>query len=288
MPDWKSQERQIYYLVKNMVDEMKEPLVILVTGASTGIGQAIARQLSDKGHCVYGTSRSSRESASFHWLKLDLLSGRSIQDAVHTIIRKEGRIDVLINNAGLSMISSVEEGPMESVNKVMNANFAGTLILTKTILPLMRAQGQGKIINISSVAGLIGLPFRSAYCASKFALEGLTESLRMEVQKHGIQICTIQPGSIKTKISQHRPSIQIPNSVYKEDLTVTEKKLNEEVLQGFDPKVVARKVEQIIYKPRLRSKYMVAKPYQKIITILKHLLPTRFYEWIIMNHYGIK
>ncbi len=266
---------------------MKESLVIIVTGASSGIGNAIACQLAHEEHQVYGTSRSPQGSAPFSWLRLDVMDEISINRAIGEVMDRYGHIDVLINNAGIGMVSALEEAPLQSVHQVMDTNFHGTVRMIKAILPQMRARGSGKIINISSIAGLMGLPYRSIYSASKFALEGLTEALRTEVKKFGVQVCTLQPGSINTDIKEKRVSYLPADSIYNPELSEAEKLMNEEVANGIEADEVALEVVRLISSKKLRSKYVVAKPFQKTGTLLKRWLPPSVFERLLMNHYKL-
>lgn len=266
---------------------MKESLVIIVTGASSGIGSAIARHLAAEGHHVYGTSRSIQAQSSFSWLRLDVMDSDSITKAISQVMEKHGRIDVLINNAGIGMVSSLEEAPFDSIQQVIDTNFNGLLRMIKAILPQMRERGSGKIINISSIAGLMGLPYRSIYSASKFAVEGLTEALRTEVKKFGIQVCTLQPGSINTNIKEKRVSYLPKDSVYNPELIEAEKLMNEEVANGIEADAVAAEVGRLISTKKLSSKYVVARPFQKTVTLLKRWLPPSVFERLLMNHYKL-
>lgn len=259
-----------------------------MTGASGGIGYSIAERLSLEGHRVYGSSRRSQEKDDFAWVELDVSKKSEIESVIGQIIEKEGRIDVLVNNAGIGMISSLEEAPTSNVNQVMDTNFGGVLRLTQAVLPIMRKQQYGKIINISSIAGLMGLPYRSIYSASKFAVEGLTEALRAEVSKFNIQACTVQPGSIRTDIKANRVSYIPSNSHYQPEISVAEKIIDSEVGSGIDASDVADLIVKLLGKPHLQSKYVVAKPFQKLGTSLKRYLPTQIFERLLMNRYQLK
>ncbi len=268
---------------------MSNPQVILITGASSGIGLVVAQALAEQGHMVYGTSRKAQDSdQAFEWLILDVTDPDSIVAAVDLVLTRHQRLDVLINNAGLGMIATFEEAPAANVDTVMDTNFGGVLRMSQAVLPHMRQQGSGKIINVSSIAGLTGLPYRSIYSASKFAVEGLTEALRQEVAKFGIQVCTLQPGSIRTDIKDNRVSHIPQDSSYQPELGQAEKIIDTEVGKGIEAGQVADKISQLIRQPRLRPKYVVAKPFQVLVTYLKRLIPHAWFERLMMNHYGLK
>jgi len=263
--------------------------VVFVTGASSGIGQGIALHLAKNGYKVYGSSRNTQPDGDFHWLSLDVTDRASIHAGIQEIMQQEGRIDVLINNAGLGMVSAMEEAPLESVQKLMDTNFYGTFWLTQEVLPIMRKQGKGKIFNISSIAGLMGLPYRSVYSASKFAVEGMTEALRSEVDKFGIQVCSIQPGSIRTDIKGGRVSHLPADSPYNPELQHVENTINDEVEAGIRVEDVAIMIDRLIDKNKLQSKYVVAKPFQKLVANpLRRFLPSSIFEKLLWRHYRVK
>ncbi len=186
--------------------------VILITGISSGFGLAIARLLSGQGHIVYGTiRRDSERSNKINFLRLDLTDSTSIKKAVETVIDQEGRIDVLINNAGMHTGGPIETIPSEHIKLQMDTNFYGMVLLTREVLPSMRKQGGGLIINISSIGGLMGLPFQAFYSASKFAIEGFSEALRMEVRPFNIRVVVINPGDFHTNNSANRRNYLLSN-----------------------------------------------------------------------------
>jgi len=264
----------------------RKDLVILVTGASSGIGQRTACHLAECGYKVYGTSRHKHtDDQPFAWVQLDVNSKSNVDIAIQDLIQKEGHIDVLINNAGLGMISSFEEAPEENIKKVMETNFGGVLRMIQAILPIMRSQNSGKILNITSLAGSMGLPYRSIYSASKFAVEGLTEALRGEVSKFNIEVCTVQPGSIRTDIKANRVSHLPIDSSYHPELGNAERMIDQEVNAGIDAQDVAELIEQIIRKRKLALRYIVAKPLQKFGTTMKRYFPRRLFEWILVKRY---
>ena len=261
-------------------------MVVVVTGASSGIGESIARVLTQEGHKVYGTSRKAQAPNPYcHWLQLDVNDKTSIIKAIQHVLEEEGRIDVLVNNAGIGMISSFEEAPEANVDIVMNTNLGGVLRMSQAVLPQMRKQREGKIINISSIAGLIGLPYRSIYSASKFAVEGLTEAMRGEVAKFGIQVCSVQPGSIRTDIKGNRVSYVPDDSVYQPEISIAEEIIDNEVAHGIDTEEVALFIGKLVMKTRLGSKYVIANTFQKFGTRLKRYIPTTLFERLLIKRY---
>src|SRR5664279_326870 len=185
--------------------------IILITGISSGFGKQTAELLAKEGHTVYGTVRRDVEtSPTVSMLKLDLTKIESIKQAVQTIVDKEGRIDVLINNAGMHTGGPIETSPIEYIKLQMDTNFIGMVNLTREVLPVMRKQGDGTIINFSSIGGLMGLPLQAFYSASKFAIEGFSEALRMEIKQFNIKIVLINPGDFHTNNSANRRNFLAP------------------------------------------------------------------------------
>lgn len=261
--------------------------IILITGASTGLGETIATYLTSKNYVVYGTSRSIEHLAkSFNTLDMDVCDEESIQRTVQQIIEKEGRIDVLINNAGLAIAGPVEALPISEVQRVFDTNVLGTLRTTQAVLPFMRQKRSGLIINISSIAAEAGLPFRGGYCASKAAVDRLTEALRLEVASFGIQACYVQPGGTKTDINKNRLRVSLPaDSVYKDAFDRTYDLIDESVSQGVDAELFGPLIEKIIASPQVERLYRLGKPLEKFSVLLKRLLPTSVYERMVRNHY---
>jgi short-subunit dehydrogenase len=173
--------------------------VILITGSSSGIGKASAEYLAQQGHIVFGTSRYPGS-----YPKPDSYTVDSIQTAVDQIVEDKGRIDVLINNAGFGIAGAMENTSIGKAKEQFETNFFGTVRLIKSVLPIMRKQDSGLIINISSIGGLIGLPYQSMYSASKFAIEGLTESLYKELRSSNIKIVLVEPGDFKTRMLNYQ------------------------------------------------------------------------------------
>ena len=179
--------------------------IALVTGASSGIGQACANQLAGSGFRVYGTSRhSSFRPASFEPLVMDVTSDESVRNGVARIVGEHARIDCVVNSAGYGLGGSIEDSSLEEARQQFDTNLFGVLRVCREVLPSMRQQRTGVIINISSLAGLFGLPFQGLYSASKFALEGLTESLRLETRAFGIFVVLVEPGDVRTAITNNR------------------------------------------------------------------------------------
>ncbi|MDC6351707.1 SDR family oxidoreductase [Zeaxanthinibacter sp. PT1] len=265
--------------------------VVLITGGSSGIGLAIGTFLSGKGYTVYGTSRNpekNKEFSAFKLLKLDVRDQASITAATAQLLEMEGRIDVLINNAGVGITGPIEETPADEIRKAFDTNLHGPLSMINAVLPIMREQGNGQIINITSIAGYMGLPYRAYYSASKGALELMTEALRMEVKDFNIQCTSLAPGDFATNIAAGRYHAPISErSPYKDAYSNTLKLMDQHVEAGQNPIKVAEKVYQIMQTKRPKVHYRVGSPLQKFSLVLKKLLPDQLYERLLINHYKL-
>ena len=176
--------------------------VVLITGASSGLGQTLATLMAQKGYKVYGTSRRAAPAdLPYSMVKMDVGDPDSVHAAVKTIIDQEGRLDLLINNAGIGIGAPIETVQLENVKRLFETNTFGLIRVCQAVLPHMRKAGKGKIINISSIAAAFGLPYRGIYSATKASADMITEALRMETKDFGIQLCSVQPGDFKTNIS---------------------------------------------------------------------------------------
>ncbi len=264
--------------------------VVLVTGASSGIGKAIADYLYDKGYAVYGTSRSEKNKAdfSFQMLVLDVLDTNSIKNAVNQIVKIEGCLDVLINNAGMGITGAIEDTPKDEMYHVFNTNFFGAIDVMKAVLPQMRAQKSGKIINVTSIAGYMGLPFRGIYSATKGALELITEATSMEVKSFGISVVNVAPGDFATNIAAgryHTPVFE--DSAYKEKYEANLKLMDSHVDTGMEPIKMAEKIHKIILHKNPKIHYKVGGFMEKLSIVLKRVLSDKMYEKLLMNHYKL-
>lgn len=264
--------------------------VVFITGASSGIGKSIGEFLHAKGFIVYGTSRNPERitDSVFPLLALDVRNKESITQAIDTILQKSGRIDVVINNAGVGITGPIEEIPTEEIKNNFETNLFGPIEVMKAALPAMRSQKSGLIINITSIAGYMGLPYRGIYSASKGALELITESLRMEVKSFGIHITNVAPGDFATNIAAgrfHAPLIK--GSAYEIPYRTTLSMMNEHVDSGSNPYEMAEAIFKIIQTPSPKGHYKIGAFMQKFSIVLKRILPDKVYEKMLMNHYKL-
>lgn len=264
--------------------------VVLVTGGSSGIGKAISLFLKEKKYTVYGTSRNPDRypNSPIPLLALDVQDQNSIQTAIQDLIEKEGQIDILINNAGVGITGPMEETPIDEVKNAMETNFYGPLRVLQAVLPHMRAQQSGRVINITSIAGYMGLPYRGIYSASKGALEIATEAYRMECAHLNIFFSNVAPGDFATNIAASRFHAPIvAGSDYEIGYTHTLKLIDEHVDDGQNPIEVAKKIYEILKQPSPGIHYKVGSFVQKFSIVLKKILPEKMYENMLKKHYGL-
>ena len=269
----------------------KDKKVVLITGGSSGIGKSIGTYLGSKGYKVYGTARNPNNYSyfdAFELIQLDVKQPESVQRAVSEVISREKRIDVLINNAGVGITGPIEETPHEEILNVFDINFHGPVHVIKAVLPQMRRQGGGTIVNITSIAGYMGLPFRGFYSATKGALGLITEALRMETKDFGITITNVAPGDFATNIAAgryHAPVLD--GSPYEDKYAQTIDSINNDVDGGGDPIKVAEAVYRIINQKKPKVHNPVGAFLQKISLTLKKILPDKIYEKLLLNHYKL-
>ncbi len=270
--------------------------VAVITGASSGIGKAAAEFLMNKGYKVYGTSRkkpadedvvkASSGEGFIRMLQLDVCSEESVRDAVNRVLEAEGRIDVLINNAGMGIAGSVEDTSPEEVFKQFDANFFGMHRMIREVLPAMRKQGKGLIVNISSVAAVFPIPYQSMYVASKAAIEGMSGCLRNELRPFGIKVALVEPGDTKTGFTGSRviAAGADDNSAYRNYFGKSLDVMIRDETNGPDPVVVAREVYRVMKRRNPPVKVAVGFKY-KAFLFISRLVPSSFQSFIVSKMY---
>jgi NAD(P)-dependent dehydrogenase (short-subunit alcohol dehydrogenase family) len=229
----------------------------LVTGASSGIGQATAERLAMAGYKVYGTSRrpAMASQRSFELLPLDVTSDDSVEATITEVLRLEGRIDLLVNNAGFGVApAGAEESSIEQARSIFETNFFGLVRVTRAVVPHMRHQGGGRIINIGSVLGFLPAPYMALYAATKHAIEGYSESLDHELRTRGIRVSVIEPAYTKTQFGANLLQADAQLDEYREDRAALGKRLKEVIEAADEPGVVADVVLKaaVAARPKLR------------------------------------
>ena len=266
--------------------------IVLITGISSGFGKETASLLAKQGHTVYGTVRKEIETDPLvKVLLMDLSNRASIDTAVANVLKNEGRIDVLINNAGMHTGGPIETLPIETVQLQMDTNFLGVVKLTQSVLPVMRKQRSGTIINFSSIGGLMGLPYQGIYSAGKFAIEGFSEALRMEVKPFNIKVIVINPGDFHTSNSANRRGFLSPtgeDDPYKTQFAKTLSIIENDESKGWEPGTLAKQLVRIVECNNPKQRYIIASLEQKLAVVLKQILPGKLFSKILSDHYGIK
>ena len=273
--------------------------VVLITGASSGFGKACAQHLGTKGYRVYGTSRraiwnpapkrDSPGNGTFQMIPMDVCDTASVDAGVDTILKASGRIDVVICNAGFGLAGSVEDSTVEEAKRQFETNFFGTWRVCRAALPHLRRQKASYLVIVGSLAGLMGIPFQAAYSASKFALEGLAEALRMEVKPWGVHVVLIQPGDFHTGFTRNRikTTASSQNPAYAASFSRALVVMEQDERQGPPPEKIAHLVERIITHPAPRLRYTAGTMSQRVGALLKRVLPGRLFEWLMMATYKL-
>src|SRR5262245_12520476 len=268
---------------------MPDPRVVLITGASSGVGQSTARLLSQRGFTVFGTSRNPSSADGIRgveMLSLDVCADDSVRGCVEAVVNRNGRLDVLINNAGYELAGALEELSSEEAKAQFETNFFGVVRTVNAVLPLMRKQKRGHIINVSSLTGLTAAPFLGIYSASKFALEGYTEALRQEVKPFNIHVSMTEAGFLKTPMRNHR---QLAANRLAEYDPWRERALNairDHEEKGPGPEVVAETLLEIVSSRTPRLRYLIGGQ-AKTVARLRRFLPAGMYESGVRRTFSI-
>jgi len=264
--------------------------VMLITGASSGIGKAAAEYLLEKGHTVYGASRTAADrNLSFTALKIDVNNDDSVNEAISRIINKEGKIDVVINCAGFGLAGSIEDTSIDEAKDLFETNFFGVFRVCKAVIPEMRKQKAGLIINIGSLAGLVPIPFKAFYSSSKYAVESFTEALRIELLPFGIRVVLIEPGDFKTGFTANRKTAAQSkvNETYREKFSKALSIMEQDESNGPSPHKIAELIGRIIDNPSPRLRYTAGKLSQILPVKLRSYIPHKLSEYLLMKYYEL-
>lgn len=266
-------------------------MVVLVTGASSGLGKYTAEEFVKKGHTVYGSSRKPIDTKNgVHMLQLDVWEDTSCKAAVEHIVEREGRLDILVNNAGMGIAGPLEFTSDSEAKLQFETNFFGVLRMSRAVLPCMRAQKQGKILNVSSVAAAIPIPFQSMYSAGKAAVESISQALHMEVSPYGIQVASIEFGDMKTGFTGSRRITEAAKQdaqterIYSETFQKSLGIMEQDEQNGPEPDAAAKLIVKMAEKNRIKPVKICGLKYQ-LIAVLRRVLPIRFTNWLIQKVY---
>lgn len=267
---------------------MAEQNIALVTGASSGFGFLTAKKLAEAGYRVFGTSRTpdTVTPSGFEMLALDVTSNESVTACVNTVLERCGRIDLLVNNAGRGHCSLLEETSMEDAASVFQTNFWGVVRVTNAVLPAMRARKSGLIVNVSSLAGLVGAPGQGFYAASKHALEAYTETLRVEIGHLPVEVSMVEPGFFRTGFKDSMFPAGPPIDDYDSIRPIVESKIDEGFAAGGDPEIVAEAILSIARSGAKRMRHRIGEDAKKIPR-MKKWIPERLFMDGMRRNFGL-
>jgi len=278
-----------------MTENLGTKKVALVTGSSSGIGYETALLLARNGFDTFATMRnmnkskeitevSNRENLPLRVVQLDVNDDKSVTDAINNILIEKESIEVVVNNAGYGLMGSVEDSSLDEIKSQFETNFFGAIRVMQRVIPIMRKQRSGTIVNVSSIAGRIGFPMGSAYVSSKFALEGLSESISYELKQFGIKIILIEPGVIKTNFALVTPKKAVnTNSSYSQLMNKLEENLFSTIANGTSPKEVASVILRSITEASPERRYLVGNDAVELINARKNNTDEEFEKIIVGN-----
>jgi NAD(P)-dependent dehydrogenase (short-subunit alcohol dehydrogenase family) len=262
--------------------------VVLITGASSGLGLACANHLSSRGWTVVGASRRGLSPGPWHALTMDVDDDSSVNTGVATVVAEYGRLDAVIANAGFGVAGAVERTSIKDAKAQLETNFFGVVRLVKAALPAMRERGGGRVIIVSSIGGVIGIPFQAFYCASKFALEGYAESLAYEVAPYGVHVTLVQPGNFKTGFTAARRKVPVEaHSPYAAAEAKAIAIMEVDEVKGADPLLAAQAIERLLNSSRPARRVSVGKWDERIGVLGKRVIPFRIFERAARKSLGV-
>ncbi|NLJ64866.1 MAG: SDR family oxidoreductase [Christensenellaceae bacterium] len=264
--------------------------VIWITGASSGLGYYCAKELYSRGYKVVGGARSfnaEKHEVGFSTIYLDVSDEKSCDYFVKSALKIYGEPYALLNGAGVLHLSPGECIDTSDLQKIMDVNFLGMHRITKRVLPYMRKNNAGHIINFSSINGLFASPYQGAYSAAKHAIEGFSEALYMELSPHNIHVTLLEPGDHRGGKAAYRLTEQNPPECYKDSYNRVVDKINHDEASGSDPSVLAKKVAKFIERKNPPFRYVIAMPSQRLSVVLQRILPAKFFLNIISKYYGV-
>lgn len=267
--------------------------VVLITGSSSGFGKAYAEALVARGDRVYATLRSPAPAAApkgLRYLTMDVTNQADVDAGVATVLKEQGRIDVLVNNAGFGIAGALEDTTVEEMRTQLDTNLFGIHRMVRAVLPSMRAQRSGRIVNMSSLAGIVSVPFQALYCVSKFGVEAYTEALRMETKPFGIHVSMIEPGDFATSCTANRrwAAAARAGSAYESMCRVAVARMEKDEQSNKDISPVVKTLLRALDADKPRLRYPVATAIQRFLVALRPILPQPWFEAMIMDTYKIR
>ena len=257
--------------------------VLVLTGGSSGIGLATVKLFASKGYTVYELSRSGKSFDKVKHIDCDVTKEETVKSAINQVIAEQGRIDVLINNAGFGISGPIEFTETEDAKKQFDVNFFGALNVVKAVVPFMREAKAGRIIFVSSVAAVFSIPFQSFYSAAKAAMNSLALSLANELRPFNVSVCSLMPGDVSTGFTKNRVKSIKGSDVYAR-LEKSVKTMEHDEINGMSPDKMAKKLLKISRKSRVKPLYVGGGKY-KFFCFLAKIFPTRFFNWVVGKLY---
>ena len=270
-------------LPKSLLMKQKQTRVVIVTGGSSGIGLATVERLVKRGDIVYEFSRHGSSNDGVTHITCDITTEENVKTAVQQVVDEQGRIDVLVNNAGFGISGPIEFTKTEDAKKQFDVNFFGALNVTKAVIPLMRKKHHGRIVFVSSVAAVFSIPYQSFYSATKSAINSLALALRNELKPFHISVCSLMPGDVSTGFTANREKSNEGQEVYSR-LEKSVAVMEHDETHGMTPEKIAKKIMKITSKSRVKPLYVAGGKYA-LFCFLAKLLPTRFFNWIVGKLY---
>lgn len=261
--------------------------IALITGASSGIGLVTAQALTNAGYRVFGTSRSPVASTKdVTMLICDVSDDASVRALVDEVMKQAGRIDLVVNNAGIGLLGGAEESSVAQAQRLFDVNFFGVARVINAVLPIMRKQRSGRIINMSSILGLIPSPFNAFYASTKHAMEGFTESLDHELRAFGIRVLLVQPGVTRTSFEENLTRADQPLQAYASERARSETLMRKWVEAGDPPQIVADAVVKAATASKPKLRYSAGKQSHQV-RALRRFMPERLFDGVVRKFNGL-
>ena len=265
---------------------MNEKKVAIVTGGTSGIGRATALALKDAGCTVYELSRRAEGVAGLHHISADVTDESAVRAAVTEIMSREGRIDLLVNNAGFGISGAIEFTSTEDAKSLFDVNFFGMVNMNRAVVPLMREAGHGRIVNLSSVAAPVPIPFQAYYSATKAAVNAYTMALANELRPFGVTVCAVMPGDIHTGFTAARRKIGEGDDIYQGRISRSVVRMEHDEQTGMDPAKAGAYIAKVALRDGNRHPLYAIRFDYKFFAFLAKVLPARFLNWLIYLLYG--
>ena len=260
--------------------------VAIVTGGTSGIGRATALALQERGYTVYELSRRAEGMPDIRHIVADITKEETLQAAVEQVLAVEGRLDLVVNNAGFGISGAIEFTDTQEAQRLFDTLFFGMVRMNRCVIPLMRQQGHGRIVNISSVAAPVPIPFQAYYSAGKAAINAYTMALANELRPFGVTVCAVMPGDIKTGFTAARHKIIDGDDIYQGRIGRSVQRMEHDEQTGMDPAKVGRYIAAVASREGSHHPLYATRIDYKFFVFLTKVLPARFLNWQIYQLYG--